>query len=138
VYFRLQSPPDRAASAFQVVVATGFCSADDVKSKLEPPTIRTEPAAFVVTFIQVSEGDGVCHGVGTETAVRLELPEPLGDRALVTDAGPANFRGILAPPRGRAAIRELGLRDGFAYSGDACAAVARHLKDRPRDEWCHY
>jgi hypothetical protein len=138
VYFSLRSPPDRAASSFDVTVATGFCAGDDIETRLGAPAIRTEPTAFIVTFIQVSEGDGVCHGVGTETAARLELPAPLGDRALVTDAGSANFLRILVPPRGRDAIRGLGRREGFAYIGDACDAVAQQLKDRPKDEWCLY
>jgi hypothetical protein len=132
---------DRVASNFPVRITYGAC-VGEAPPRVSAPRIRTEPDAFIVSYFLVHEhspGTDVCFGVGLpDRHARLRLPHPLGDKALVSDGGKGNWMIILIPPRGRGAIRALGLRKGFAYSGQSCAAVARYFRDHPKSDWCLY
>jgi hypothetical protein len=85
-----------------------------------------------------------CARTERDLTATLQLPRPIGDRALITDAGPYQFRLILIPPAGRAAVRALVVprrRDRaqpapFRYFGPACDLVAGYLADVPEKDWC--
>jgi hypothetical protein len=87
-----------------------------------------------------------CADVGVEHRATLHLARPIGDRALITYAGPYQFRLILIPPEGRAAVRRFVVprhRDRnqpprFMYFGPACDLVARYLADLPESRGCFY
>jgi hypothetical protein len=87
-----------------------------------------------------------CAGRGVDSKATLRLARPIGDRALITLAGPYQFRLILIPPTGRAAVRRLVVPPrsapkqppAFMYFGPACDLVARYLADLPEREWCFY
>jgi hypothetical protein len=88
--------------------------------------------------------DPSCADVAADVKTTLHLARPIGDRALITDAGPYQFRLVLVPPTGRAAIRRLVVASNrgreqpsaFRYYGAACDLVARYLADVPETDWC--
>jgi len=132
---------DRTASSFPVRITYGACGGEPLP-KVSSPSIKTEPRAFIVRYYLLQEHSSeadACFGVGLpDRHGQLRLPHALGDRALISDGGKGDWMLILIPPRGRDAVRELGLRKGFAYIEPGCETVARYFHDHPKSDWCLY
>jgi hypothetical protein len=134
-----------------LVVHGGACVDGDERQpdqrfeRVEQRDGRTDVLAVVRMNEQIPNGR-TCTDVGVEHKATLHLARPIGDRALITYAGPYEFRLILIPPEGRAAVRRFVVprhRDRsqsprFMYFGPACDLVARYLTDLPESRWCFY
>ncbi len=139
VPFSIVGPVDRASNRLTVVVERDDCSLRPIVPSAAGKELIVTPTAYVVTVLQ-DEVAGDCGGGARADPWRaeLQLPAPLGRRGFVADAGPTQFREILIPPQGRAAVRSLVLgHRHYIYAYDVCDQVARHLRDVPRDRWCY-
>ena len=136
----------RRAHVLRITVSGGDCVNHDeppVTERLNQIRIREDRTTVRVSVL-MEKYTGFCAGVGVDFPATLNLPAPLGPRALIADHGPYNFRFVLVPPPSRAVARDLVLpirRDRrkpppVIYTGPACDAVALYLRDVPRDEWC--
>jgi hypothetical protein len=118
-------------------------TSQDRVERVEHRETRTAVTAAVRMRVKPPQGDP-CVRVDLKTT--LHLARPIGDRALITHAGPYQFRLILIPPTDRAAVRRLVVRTSrarkqppaFMYFGPACDLVARDLADIPERDWCFY
>jgi hypothetical protein len=108
---------------------------------------ETSTAVMAVVRMRVKPlQEHSCAAAGVDGKRTLHLARPIGDRAVITDAGPYQFRLILIPPTGRAAVRRLVVPPhrapkqlpAFMYFGAACDLVARYLTDLPEADWCFY
>ena len=82
------------------------------------------------------EHDTVCAGVGSPSfAKTVELPEPIGDRALISRTYPRVPNRVLALPRGETAAADRFSEQSYSYEGDDCRAAREHFTGRPED-WC--
>jgi hypothetical protein len=106
-----------------------------------------ETRRAVVASVRMQRRRGeFCVGLARGFTTTLHLSRPLGERALIEDEGPHQFRSILVPPAGRAAARSLVLpirRDRkqpppLLYTEPACDLVAAYLADVPKRDWCLY
>jgi hypothetical protein len=134
-----------------LVVHGGACIDDDERrtnQRLEGVEQSDGPTA-VLAAVRIEEqppSGRSCADAGVGLRATLHLARPIGDRALITYAGPYQFRLILIPPEGRAAVRRFVVprhRDRnqpprFMYYGPACDLVARYLADLPESRWCFY
>jgi hypothetical protein len=128
-----------------VVVHGGLCV--DGGQRRPPRRVervqRQESHDAVAVALKITDGDN-CAGVEDDLTTTVWLPTPIGDRALITDASPYQFRLILIPPTNRAAVRRLVVGRGrdhngsaaFRYFGPACDFVAPYLSDIPEKDWC--
>jgi hypothetical protein len=133
---------------FRATVLEGFCAGSKAAPAQRLDRIEVRRSSRAVTaWVRMREDvrqEGACFGVGSDFETTVALPEPVGQRALVIYDGPYDLRKIVIPPRGRAAARDLVLPirndrrqpPRLAYSGAACDAVARYLRDVPRQSWC--
>ncbi|MBE2316686.1 hypothetical protein DVA67_011930 [Solirubrobacter sp. CPCC 204708] len=131
----------RGQRRFEVIVTEGVCSKFDRFRARR--TTRTVTVWAQMRDQILPPGHG-CPALGFERQMTLTLAEPTGNRALIIYHGPYDFRRVIIPPRGRAAVRGLVLPirldrrqpPPLVYSGPACDAVARYLRDVRRSEWC--
>ena len=141
---RLRQQRDIAVLAHEVVCADGSERRRVERfERVERRETSTAVMAAVRMRVTPPQEDS-CADVGADVKATLHLARPIGDRALITDAGPYQFRLVLVPPTGRAAVRRLVVpprrvrsqQPAFMYFGAACDLVERYLADVPETRWC--
>lgn len=140
---------DRHAQTVAVTVEDTSCAADesyDSAARFAGVEVKQVGQAYVLTArlrttpgwpqIATCEGD---DDPRLRVATVVTLPEPLGDRGIVDGAsGASDFRHVLLPPVGAAAIRSLVPK--YIYSGETCdlPEVRQAFKGRKKTEWCFF
>jgi hypothetical protein len=125
------------------VVGTGYCvghGEPDPRSRFDHFDVDVEDRAVLLTaWIREQPGlddDGFCAGIGSlPFAKTVDLPEPIGDRALISRTYPGVSMSVLALPRGENAAAERFAGGAYIYEGEDCAAARTYFRGPPED-WC--
>jgi hypothetical protein len=134
-------PPDRGSTSLRAWISDGVCVPTDElpASRFDHADVDITRFSFVIhAKMRTQEGmtvDTPCAGVGAPAfPVRITLPLPLGDRAVVSSVGPHAPKLVLLLPRRRGELRIFAPPEYF-YDSEDCDAARRFFRGAIAD-WC--
>jgi len=132
---------DRSDRRVRVWIADGTCAGSDETpaSRYSHADVKLQRFAFELhARMRTERGtttDSICAGVGAPAfPVRIALPVPLGDRALVSSVGRHAPKLVLLLPRRRGVTRIFAPPEYF-YDGEDCKNARRFFRGTI-SEWC--